>query len=171
MDIIELIKTRRSIRHFLNKPVENEIIEKVLEAGRWAPSGLNNQPWKFVIITSDNIKKKIGELSHYKRIFIEAPVLIGIFLDSSTIYHREKDIMGIGACFQNILLAIHGLGLGGVWLGEILKAKEEVREILNLDKIYELMGFIAFGYPNIEKQKISHSKRKPLSELIIKIFD
>ncbi len=167
-DLIELIKSRRSIRHFLNKPVEDEIIYKVLDAGRWAPSGLNNQPWKFVIIKNQNLKQKIGELSHYKRIFIEAPVLIGIFLDTNSIYHREKDIMGIGACFENILLAIHALGLGGVWLGEILKAKKEVSEILNLDEHLELMGFIAFGYPDKEKIKNLKSQRKDLKELIIK---
>lgn len=167
-DLINLIKTRRSIRHFLDKQVDKDIIYKVLDAGRWAPSGLNNQPWKFVIITDKSTKEKIGSLSHYKRIFVEAPVLIGIFLDSDNIYHREKDIMGIGACFENILLAIHALGLGGVWLGEILKAKDEVREILELDDKYELMGFIAFGYPDKEKIKNLKSQRKELKELIIK---
>ena len=165
---IELIKSRRSIRHFLNKPVEKELIIKVLEAGRWAPSGLNNQPWKFVIITDKAVKEKIGTLSHYKRIFIEAPVLIGIFLDNNNIYHREKDIMGVGACFENILLAIHAIGLGGVWLGEILKAKDEVKNILKLDEHLELMGFIAFGYPDKEKIKETRSSRKELSELIVK---
>ncbi len=168
MDVIEFIKSRRSIRFFEDKPIEKEIIHKVLEAGRWAPSGLNNQPWKFVVITNQEMKKRIGELSHYKRIFVDAPVLIGIFLDVSLIYHREKDIMGIGACFENILLAIHGLGLGGVWLGEILKAKNEVRKILELPENLELMGFIAFGYPDKDKIKDTKSKRKDLSELIVK---
>ncbi len=170
MDILDLIKSRRSIRFFENKPVDKETIYRILEAGRWAPSGLNNQPWKFVIITNQEYKEKIGNLSHYKRIFITAPVLIGVFLDSSTIYHREKDIMGIGACFQNMLLEIHSLGLGGVWLGEILKAKDEVRKILELDKNFELMGFIAFGYPDKDKIKNLSGKRKSLEELILKEF-
>ena len=167
-NFIDVIKSRRSIRHFLDKPIEKEIIYKILEAGRWAPSGLNNQPWKFVIVTDKNLKEKIGSLSHYKRIFIEAPVLIGIFLDNDNIYHREKDIMGVGACFENILLAIHSFGLGGVWLGEILKAKDKVREILQIDRHLELMGFVAFGYPDKNKIKETRSSRKPLTELIIK---
>ncbi len=167
-NLIELIKTRRSIRHFLDKPVDKKIIYEVLDAGRWAPSGLNNQPWKFVIITDKNIKQRIGDLSHYKRIFVDAPVLLGIFLDTNNIYHREKDIMGIGACFENILLAIHALGLGGVWLGEILKAKEKVSKILEIDPKLELMGFIAFGYPDKEKIKGLKAQRKELNELIIK---
>lgn len=165
-DCFNLIKNRTSIRHFQNKDVPMDIIYNLIDAARWAPSGLNNQPWKFVIVKNREIKEKIGNLSHYKRIFFEAPVIIPFFLDNSSIYHREKDIMGVGAAVENILLAVETMGLGAVWLGEILKAREEVEKILEVPDTLELLGVIALGYP--EKQPKKNRKRKELKEIIYK---
>jgi nitroreductase len=163
---IKLIRNRRSVRHFKKKDVPIDLIYEVIESARWAPSGLNNQPWKFVIVKDNFIKEKIGNLSHYKRVFIEAPVLIPFFLDTDAIYHREKDIMGIGAAVENMLLTIEALGLGGVWLGEIIKAREEVEKILAVPENLELMGVVAFGY--IEENNLKERKRKELKEIIVK---
>jgi nitroreductase len=63
------------------------------------------------------------------------------------VYDRTKDIQAVGACIQNMLLTIHSLGLGGVWLGEILKNKEKVGELLGAGKDLELMAVVAFGHP------------------------
>jgi nitroreductase len=165
---LDFIKGRKSVRHFKPDDVDINIIYNIIEAARWAPSGLNNQPWKFMIVKNKEIKEQIGNLSHYKRIFIEAPVLIPFFLDTSSLYHREKDIMGLGAAIENILLAIEALGLGGVWLGEIIKAREKVEEILSAHENSEFFGVVALGYPNVKKFK--QRKRKELSEIIEKEF-
>ncbi len=167
-DCIDFIINRKSVRHFQNKDVEMEKIYDILNAARWAPSGLNNQPWKFIIVKSSQIKEQIGNLSHYKRIFFEAPVLIPFFLDKDSIYHREKDILGVGAAVENMLLAIEALGLGGVWLGEILKARKQVESILKVDSSLELLGIVALGYP--DKTTPKKRKRKDLKEIIIKEF-
>ncbi len=164
----ELIKSRKSTRHFKNQDVKLEIIYQIIEAARWAPSGLNNQPWKFIIVKNKDIKEKIGNLSHYKRIFLEAPVLIPFFIDTDLIYHREKDIMGIGAAVENILLATESLGLGAVWLGEIIKAREEVETILETPSNLELLGVVALGYPEEGRKK--KRMRKELNEIIFKEF-
>jgi nitroreductase len=95
-------------------------------------------------------------------------VLIPFFLDTSSLYHREKDIMGLGAAIENILLAIEASGLGGVWLGEIIKAREKVEEILSAHENSEFFGVVALGYPNVKKFK--QRKRKELSEIIEKEF-
>jgi len=79
-------------------------------------------------------------------------------------YHPVKDYQAMGACLQNMLLAIHSLGLGAVWLGEILKSADMVRDILGLDKNLELMAVIALGRPARRDQK---SSRRPLSEVIV----
>lgn len=163
----EILLKRKSTRHFQEKDVEMELIYKILEAARWAPSGLNNQPWKFIIIKNHEIKEKIGNLSHYRRIFLEAPVLIPFFLDKSSIYHREKDIMGVGAAVENILIAVETLGLGAVWLGEIIKARKEVEDILQTPENLELLGVVALGYPK-ETNKKRKRKRKELKEIIFK---
>lgn len=147
MDIFELIKTRRSIRKFTDKPVSDELIDKIIEAGTWAPSGMNNQPWKFAVIKNKDLKTKISGLTHYSKIILGADALIAVFLDQSESYDRTKDTGAVGACIQNMLLFIHSMGLGAVWLGEILKNKEKVLELVEGSKELELMAVIALGHP------------------------
>jgi nitroreductase len=163
MDIFELIKTRRSIRRFTKEHVSDEIINRIIEAGTWAPSGLNNQPWKFAIIRDNALKTKISGLTHYSKIILSANVLIAVFLDHSVSYDRTKDTQAIGACIQNMLLYIHSIGLGAVWLGEILKNKDKLLEFLGGSKEFELMAVIAVGYPATKGGKGS---RKNLDQTI-----
>jgi nitroreductase len=164
--VFKVIFERRSIRKYAEKVPEEEKIFKILEAGIWAPSGLNNQPWRFVVIWSKEIKEKLAELTKYKDIVKNAPVLIGVFLEKEAMYHQIKDHQSAGACIQNMLLAAHALGLGSCWLGEILKNEEKVKEVLGLptDK-YEMCALISIGYPE------DPSKRKgryPLEHFLLK---
>ncbi len=147
MDISEIIKTRRSIRKFTDEPVSDEIIDGIIESGTWAPSGMNNQPWKFAVIKDSVLKKKISNLTHYSKTVMNANALIAVFLDHSSGYDNTKDIQAIGACIQNMLLAIHSMGLGAVWLGEILKSKDKVLELFEGPEEFELMAVIALGHP------------------------
>jgi len=147
MDIFELIKTRRSIRKFTDEPVSDEIINKIIESGTWAPSGMNNQPWKFAIIKDGGLKEKISKLTHYSKVILSSHALIAVFLDHSLSYDRTKDVQAIGACIQNMLLFIHSRGLGAVWLGEILKNRDEVLRIVKGPKNLELMAVVALGHP------------------------
>jgi nitroreductase len=88
--------------------------------------------------------------------------LIAVYLDNSETYHHEKDVMAIGASIQNMLLACVELGLGSVWLGEILKQAENVNSILEVPENYELMAVLAIG-KTVEKERTS--SRKSISEL------
>ena len=96
MDTFELISTRRSIRKFTDEPVSDDIINKIMETGTWAPSGLNNQPWRFAVIRDSELKAEISSLTHYSKIVLGANVLIGVFLDNSASYDRTKDCQAIG---------------------------------------------------------------------------
>jgi nitroreductase len=145
--VIEAIRTRRSVRQFTKEPVSDEVLNQILESGMWAPSGKNNQPWKFAVIRDPMLKEPLATFTHSRSIIQEAPVCIGVFLDHSAVYDRTKDVQSIGACIQNMLLTIRSLGLGGVWLGEILKNKEKVGELLGAGKDLELMAVVAFGHP------------------------
>lgn len=147
METFELIRTRRSIRKFTDEQVPDEVIHKIIEAGTWAPSGLNNQPWKFAMIRDEGLKKKIAGLTHYSRIVLSADALIAVFLDKSLGYDRTKDVQAIGACIQNMLLYIHSIGLGAVWLGQILTNKDRVLELIEGPEHLELMAVIALGHP------------------------
>jgi nitroreductase len=144
--IVESIKNRRSIRQFTKEAVSDEIVNQILESGCWAPSGKNNQPWKFAVIQDLALKESLATLTHSRSIIQGAPVCIAVFLDHSRVYDRTKDLQAVGACIQNMLLTIHSLGLGGSWLGEILKNKEKVAEILGAGGDLELMAVVAFGH-------------------------
>jgi nitroreductase len=162
--VTQAIKLRRSIRHFTEEPVSDEVIDQILECGLWAPSGKNNQPWKFAVIRDSALRASLAPLTHYGSIIQSAPVCIAFFLDHSRVYDRTKDTQAAGAAIQNMLLAIHSLGLGGVWLGEILKNKERVGEILGAEKNLELMAIVAFGHP---KEKAGRQRRDRLEERVL----
>ena len=164
MDILDIIKSRRSIRKFEEREVSDDLLDKVLEAGRWAPSGLNNQPWRFAVIRDPAMKEEISKLTHYGKIVRGADVLVAVFMDSASGYHRVKDAQGIGACLQNMLLEAHSLGLGAVWLGEIIKSNEQIRQLLGLGGELELMAVVAAGYP---AESPKPTKRKALKELVV----
>ena len=155
MDAFELIKTRRSIRKFTDKPVPDNVIDRIMEAGTWAPSGLNNQPWKFAVIKDSDLKKEVSGLTHYSKIVTAANALIAVFLDNSLSYDRTKDCQAIGACLQNMLLYIHSIGLGAVWLGEVLKNKGRVLGLISGPKDLELMAIIAIGHPAEKGGKVT----------------
>lgn len=164
MDLLEGIYTRRSIRQFTEEPVGRDQLIEVIKAGTWAPSGLNNQPWRFVIVTDAAMKKELSKQTTYHHIIERAPACIGVFVDRSAMYHETKDHLAMGACIQNMLLAAHGLGLGAVWLGEILKNADAVRTLLGLEKEMELMAVVALGHPAAGKHS---SKRKDVTEVLL----
>lgn len=162
--VLNAIYERRSIREFTREPVSQQHLHEIISAGIWAPSGLNNQPWRFVIITNDEIRQSLAEQTHYSHIVLAAPALIIVFLDETAMYDDVKDHQSAGACIQNMLLTIDGLELGGVWLGQILKNKAAVNKILHIDDRYDLMAVIAVGHP---KHKNQTSTRKDINEFIL----
>jgi nitroreductase len=161
--VINTILNRRSVREFTDKPVSKEDINIILDSGHWAPSGLNNQPWRFIVIRDRETIQKLSECTHYSGIVAGAPLLIATFLNNETSYNRTKDLEAIGAAIQNMLLTCCELGLGGVWLGEILNQKEKVNSILDCPSDLELMAVLAIGEP-VPKERTS--TRRGLSEIV-----
>lgn len=163
-NIISLIKKRRSIRKYTDQGIRDDIIDSILDAGRWAPSGLNNQPWRFIIVQDQAAKQGLADLTRYGSIISSCDTCIAVFYNVPSGYNRERDLMGIGACIQNMLLAAESLGLGAVWLGEILNRADEVAALLDVNPEYELTAVVSLGYPDESPEK----DRKPLSSLVIK---
>ncbi len=165
MELMEGIYTRRSIRHFEESPVMEADLIEVVKAGTWAPSGLNNQPWRFVIVTDPDMQERLAEMTKYGRTIREAPVCICVFLDHDAVYNETKDHQAVGACIQNMLLAAHGLGLGAVWLGEILKNAVKIRTLMALAESLELMAVVALGHPSGPPR---NPNRMDITEVIVK---
>ncbi len=157
------IRGRRSVRRFKSAD-PSWAIRHVLEAGRWAPSGLNNQPWRFLVVKDPLRKRSLARLTSCGTVIRSAPVLIAVCLDHRSSYHREKDLMAIGACIQNMLLEADALDLGTCWLGEILNQRQRVEQTLGIGRPLEFLALIALGTP---LKKPGWPRRKPLEKLML----
>ncbi len=148
METLECIKTRRSIRKFLDKEVPQDLIREILEAARWAPSGGNRQPWRF-ILTQDSEKIKTFDPYFQQPWVEEAPgVLVACANphDTWATYDERDDcfVLDTAAAIQNILLAIHDLGLGAVWI--LSFSARAVRKALEVPPHIRILSIVPFGY-------------------------
>ena len=161
-EFIEFIKERKSVRSFVYKTISKDIINNVIEAARWAPSGNNSQPWKVCIVIHPTLKRMLADLTKYGGTIEEAYVNFVIFLDLERGYDRTKDLQAIGAFIQNMLLAVHAQeDLGAVWIGEIINRKEEVNEIFKFPvEKFELMGVVAMGIVDEAREKAREESRE-----------
>jgi len=162
--VLHAIRSRRSIRRFTADPVDPDRVRVLLEAAAWAPSGLNNQPWRFVVATDPDLRASLARCTKYGRILEAAPLLVAVLLDSEASYDRTKDVQAVGACIQNMLLAAQSLGLGAVWIGEILNRRAEVESLLGLGPTLELMAVVAVGRP---AEAPTPRRRRSLEELVV----
>lgn len=165
MDAIECIATRRSIRRFLKLPVDFETIMTIIEAGSRAPSSGNVQDWKFILVENNDLKKEICEHSLGQECLYNAAFLIAICSDpEQTELHyglrgeRLYTVQNCAAAAQNMLLAAHSLGLGGVWVGAF--DEEKIRELLDIPRSARPQAILAFGYPD---EIPDHKRMKDLS--------
>ncbi|MBU2102246.1 MAG: nitroreductase family protein [Candidatus Omnitrophica bacterium] len=163
MNILKTIQSRRSIRRFTKHAIPLRTAEKILESGRWAPSGLNNQPWRFMVLSAED-KDALAGYTKYSHIIKSADKVILVFLDKKTSYNYEKDLLAVGACTQNMLLYIHSIGLGACWLGEILHKRDEINKFFKLSGNLQLEAALAFGKPATHPKK---GKRKTLKSLLL----
>ena len=143
MDIVEIIKKRRSIRQYIDRPIKGEAIKKLLEASISAPSGKNGQPWKFSVVNDPDEINRIAKLSHY-----------------------IKDVQSCGAAIQNILLAAHSMDIGSCWVGEFIEKGKEIKELLRIrNDDLEVMGVVTLGYSD----KYSNTfERRELESFMVK---
>ena len=163
MNFLELCKSRRSTRFFSRAEVSSETLETILEAGIWAPSGHNEQPWFFSVVRDKSLQDTISVKT--KEMMKESPVSWivrkGADPDFHLFYHAPAVIVVSGkasaysalvdcsAATQNMLLMAHAQGLGGCWIGLIspfLKLPE-AKELLGIPEDYQGFYAIALGYP------------------------
>lgn len=142
MDALEAIDSRKSVRKYNSKIVSKEIIERIINAGRKAPSAVNVQPWEFIAVTAQNIRNKLADVADYGKFISESPLCIAVFC-KDTKYYLEDGC----AAVENILIAATALGLGTCWIaGDKKSYAETVREILKVPVGYKLIALISAGY-------------------------
>ncbi|HME56561.1 MAG TPA: nitroreductase family protein [Candidatus Lokiarchaeia archaeon] len=171
--ILDVIKARRSTRRFASTPVSDEDLNAVLEAARWAPSGENHQPWKFLVIKDVATMEKIVDILPYKKMqaFLKnAPVLIGILVDESK---SPWAIIDGSLCAMNLALEAWARGLGtciSAWYPTAPKAiVDQVKELLNIPLEWTILTFTPLGYPDPDPKRahILPARRKALEKLVV----
>jgi nitroreductase len=157
-DVLEVIKERRSVRNFQNKPVSSETLETLLEALRWSPSWANTQCWEVVVVTEAETKQKLQATlpptNPAVKAMVEAPVILvlcaqlkkaGYYKGQATTKFGDWFLYDLGIATQTLCLAAQALGLGTVVVG--LFDQDKAKAVLGVPEGYELVSMLPLGYP------------------------
>jgi nitroreductase len=152
MDALEAIRKRRSVRSFTGEPIPREHLEAIVDAGRLAASGNNQQPWDFVVVTD---RKTIHRLKIAAEWMENAAAIIGVVMDPTSRWWVEDG----AAAVENILIASTALGYGSCWLeGYTLLRENEFKEVLGIPVEKRLMTLVPIGvaveWPSKEKKSL-----------------
>lgn len=133
MTVDVAIRNRRSARTFTDYIISDEELMGILSAGIMAPSGKNRRPWRFVIIRNREVIKKISHCVTYSRFIRNAPQMILIYGEGNSSYPFEKDLIGIGACLENMLLAATEKNYGSCIIGELFDKHSDISEYVKVN--------------------------------------
>jgi nitroreductase len=162
--LLNLLKTRRSIRRYRPDPVPDEMVEQLLEAGRWAPSASNRQPWEFIVVRDEAIRRQVAQ--HAAFYFIkwaqvgEAPLLIVLCGNARNPAYRRYLHEDVGLAGSQIMLQARVLGLGTCWIGAM--DRKAIAGILKIPEHLEIVALLTVGFPAEDPPPTS---RKSLSEI------
>lgn len=131
--INDIIKNRRSVRSFADCIIPDRELWEMLSAGIMAPSGKDRRPWRFVIVRNRDVIKRISKSVVYSRFIRHAPQVVLVYSMVDSTYPVEKDLIGIGACLENILLAATEKGYGSCVIGELFDKQRELAQYVNAD--------------------------------------
>lgn len=174
-DLLELLRGRRSVLRFKSDPVSESDLEKILEAGRWAPSYANSQPWKFVVVRDPLKKRALGAIVERILVFRpgrvalsspglgEAPVVIAVVVDPARdpLHHIEAGAVAT----QNMALMAHALGYASFWAGVAgrKEVEREIKRILGIPRGMRVVALLPLGKPAYEPDP---GQRLPLAEIV-----
>lgn len=174
-DFLEFLKNRHSVRAYSNTPVEKEKINRIIEAGRLAPSACNGQPWRFIVIDDPDLKDQIADTTSNRIVGInhftkQAPVHIVIVIERTNftsnigrlLKKKPFPLFDVGFAASQMCLQAQAEGLGTCIIGWF--NEDKVKKILNIPSRKRLAFIVTVGYPN-EKEK-KEKKRKTVEEIM-----
>lgn len=175
MPFLDLVKHRRSVRGFIDKPVEREKVMKCLEAARLAPSACNSQPWKFIIVDDKELKERLckaafGGIYALNSFCKTAPVIVVVVSEKSKFIARIGEmfrgtkyyLIDIGIACEYFVLQAEDLGLGTCWIGWF--NERAVKRMLNVPQQKKIDILLALGYYERAKLGQEHG-REPLGKI------
>jgi len=159
MEAMDALCSRRSIRKYREETVSEESLRELLEAAMSAPSAGNQQPWHFIVINDRKLLDRIPEFHPHSLMCREAPLAILVCGDPSLEKHVGYWVQDCAAATENLLLAVHAAGLGGVWVGVYPREERvnEFRKLLNMPEHVVPFALIPIGHP--AEQKPSRADR------------
>ena len=167
MDFYEVIKTRRSVRSYSEKPIPSDVLDRVLNAARIAPSGSNRQPTRFVLVKEAAARKRLAQLCDEQDFVAEAPVVVAAL--GRNIHYNRGGYMGDFAVIVDVSIAVDHLtlaaraeGLGTCWIGSFDNA--QIKAFLGAPDEYNVVAVTPLGYPR-GRPFVETENRLPLSEL------
>ena len=154
MDLFETIHGRRAIRQFLPGTVDDDTLRRILAAAMSAPSAGNEQPWHFIVIHNRATLAALRAAHPYAEMVQHAACAILVCVDLKLVKHLDYWPADCAAATQNILLAVHGLGLGSVWVGVYPRESRmsEIRRVITLPENIIPFSLLPIGVPGEEKQ-------------------
>ena len=173
---MEQIEMRRSIRKYLNKPIEDEKIMQLIESARLAPSGSNTEPWRFIIIKSEWMRQKLAETANDQKWMLSAPAFIVCVADSSARMHVDgklkldenspqeavkQIIRDTSIAIEHMILEATSLGLGTCWVSSF--TQNQIRPILSVPPDKYVVGIVTVGYAG---EKPTARPRKKIEEIV-----
>jgi nitroreductase len=175
MALLDLIRQRKSVRDFLDKPVEREKIMMCLEAARLAPSESNSQPWRFIVVDDKELKNRLCDAAFGGLYFINtfcktAPVIVAVISEKSKFIARvggmfrgiKYYLIDIGITCEHFVLEAEELGLGTCWIGWF--NERAVKSVLNIPQNKKIDILIALGYYDRAKLGPEHG-REPMDKI------
>ena len=160
MEVYDCIRSRRTVRNFKPDPVPNRIVNRLLRAGRWAPSSSNVQPWHFIVIKEPDTLKAMGGIATQGAFLDQAPLAIAIVMENAA-----RPQLDAGRAIEQMELVAWSEGLGTCFVG--LRAEEQqvaLKELLGIPSEMELITILPFGY-RAEAITGQGVPRKPMSEI------
>lgn len=166
MSVLEAIQKRQSIRKYKEEPIPENILCRVLEAARLAPSGKNLQPWKFILVRDEALKKKLAIASAGQFFIAKAPIVVVACGFPDNCYSRLGRYMkswpvDVAIALEHLILQAQEEGLGTCWIGAF--EEREVKAILHIPEDVKVLALTPLGYPD---QEPSARRRKPLEKII-----
>lgn len=160
MSCVDLILHRRSIRHYAEKRVTEEVLSKILEAGRQAPSADNAQPCHFIVLTDARIKEEMSRGRYNSFVKNSAFTIVGCgYIGDAD--GRQWSTIDTTIALQNMVIAAWVQGVGSCWIGDFQET--QARKALGIPDDWKIVALVSFGYPTSQPRE---KQKKPLSEIV-----
>jgi len=160
VSLVDIILNRRSIRRYERRPIPEETLRLILEAGRMAPSAMNRQPWHFIVVTDPGLKERLSR-GRWNRFLKDAAAVIVGCGEYGHPSAEKWTAIDVAIAMENMVIAAWALGVGSCWVGDF--NEREVKELLGIPENIRIIALLSLGYP---AEHPTPRGKKPLEEIV-----